>query len=156
MARVRVSSNMKRLGIALALAAIAASVWYLRKPRSTNAASSADPPPAATGVARDVTASTARPPHPIDHVTRLASAEERQKLADQIASAQSTRGHGGRAATSAPTPPRLPEGAVEDTPISRTQIRDAMREVIPIIKECYEKAIPTLKDPNVNFTATIT
>jgi len=156
MPAARVSPTMKRLGIAISLGGIAAAIWYLRRPPATSAASTEPPEPPRGARASSPPTAQPTPPQRIDHVTRLANAEERQKLADRIAGAQSARASGGRAATSAPTPPRLPDDAVEDTPISRTQIRDAMHEVIPIIKECYEKAIPTLKDPNVNFTATIT
>jgi hypothetical protein len=146
---------MKRLGIAAALAGIVGAVWYLRRPVPTAAAPSAAPATAATSAP----AAAPAPAKPIAHVTKLASPDERKQMADRIATAQSARASGGHAATHAPAPPRLPDNLPddgEDTPITKTEIRAAMREVIPIIKECYEAAIPTLPSPDITVTAKMT
>ncbi|HTL35314.1 MAG TPA: hypothetical protein VL326_19430 [Kofleriaceae bacterium] len=151
MARAGVSQNMKRLGIVVAIAAIALCVWYLRKPHKSTAAP--DEPKQAAGSAH-------RPDRPaaIDHVQKLPSAERKQ-LADRIAAAQAERKAArpstGGAAISAPAAPRLPDNLPDEPAISKTQFRDAMREVIPIITECYTKALPTLAEPNIDVLAKI-
>jgi hypothetical protein len=151
MARAGVSQIMKRLAVVVAIAGIGFAIWYLRKPDKSAAA----PDHAADNAPVKPSAAPAPPP-PIGRVTKLAP-EERKQLADRIAAAQSARkseGTSGGAAISAPAAPRLPDNLPEEeTKISKTQIRDAMREVIPIVSECYEAAIPTLPDPNIEITA---
>ncbi|HUS27050.1 MAG TPA: hypothetical protein VMZ53_01025 [Kofleriaceae bacterium] len=153
MAGAGVSQNMKRLALVVALAAIACAVWYLRSSHTSVAAKG-------TPAAKDTPARPSAAP-PIDHVTKLSPAE-RKALAERIASAQATRqphaSPSGAAATHAPAAPRLPDDLPDDdaTPISKTQIRDAMREVIPHLADCYDAAIPTLPTPNIDITATIT
>jgi hypothetical protein len=162
MAEGRVSPGMKRVWVVVALAAIVVAVWYLRRPPSRTAASDGPRPakvvaaPAASGVSPSTPAGG--PVRAVDHVTRLATPEERERLAEQIAAAQSARIAAGRAATRAPAPPALPAEAVEseDAPISKTAIRDAMREVIPHITECYEAAIPDLPGNELQLVAELT
>ena len=149
-----VSKLMKRLAVVVVVAGIGFAIWYLRKPdrsaaapdRGADLAPVATPPP--------------RAPAPIDRVTQLAPAERKQ-LADRIAAAQAARAKtapSGGAAISAPPAPRLPQDLPDEgePTISKTQIRDAMREVIPILTVCYEKALPTLPDPTVEITAKMT
>jgi hypothetical protein len=138
----RVSTTMKRLGIAVLIAAIIGAVWYLQRTTpKTSAAAMHEPAP------------VERPaPAPIGKVTKLGSVEERKLLAERIEKARATRAKGSTTAmaTSAPAAPRLPD---EATPISTVEIRTAMREVIPILTECYEAALPSLPDPRVEITA---
>jgi len=153
MARAGVSKLMKRLAVVVAIAGIVAAVWYLRQPHASTAAPD-------HGSAQAPTATATTPVAPIDHVQKLGSPAERKQLADRIAAAQAARATasgGGGAATHAPAMPRLPEnGSDEGTPISKTEIRAAMREVIPIISECYEAALPTLPSPDIDITAQMT
>lgn len=96
----------------------------------------------------------ARAAKPVDKVTKLANADERKQLADRIASAQAARA----ASRSAPIP-RLPaQGSDEEDPrMSRTEIRGAMRELIPYITACYEEAIPSLGEaPDISVLAELT
>jgi hypothetical protein len=99
-------------------------------------------------------------------VTKLGSVEERKLLAERIEKARADRasiatsnaGTSGTSgsvamATHAPAPPRLPEQAPE---ISAVEIRSAMRDVIPILTECYETALPTLTSPRLEITAELT
>jgi hypothetical protein len=87
-----------------------------------------------------------------DKVTRLANSDERKQLADRIASAQVARA----ASRSAPLP-RLPDQtAADETKISKTEIRAAMRELVPHIAECYEAAIPNLAQPDMSVLARLT
>lgn len=154
MARAGVSKLMKRVAVVVAIAGIGFAIWYLRKPDRT-AAAPEQPATQHHGKPDDP------PTRRIDHVTKLLP-EDRKQLADRIAAAQAARAKngpsgGGGAATSAPAAPRLPADLPdEETKISKTQIRDAMREVIPIISDCYQAALPTLPDPNIEITASIT
>jgi hypothetical protein len=162
MAEGRVSPGMKRASIVVALAAIIGAIWYLRRPSSTTAASDALRPakvvaePTAGGESPSTPA--AGPTRTVDHVTRLATREERKRLADQIAAAQTARAAAGRAATRAPAPPSLPAEVVEseEAPISKATIRDAMREVIPHLTECYDAAIPDLPGNELQLVAELT
>lgn len=157
MAEGRVSPGMKRASVVVALAAIAGAIWYLRRPSSRTAASDAPPPPAkvvtAAGGESPSAPASGSAGRTVDHVTKLATPEERKRLAERIAAAQSAR-----AATHAPAPPSLPAEAqdAEDAPISKTAIRDAMREVIPHLIECYEAAVPSLPSSHVELVAELT
>lgn len=145
----RVSTNMKRLGVGVLLVAIVGAIWYLqRSGGKPSVAAEPEPPKAA----------------PIAKVTKLSSVEERKLLADRIEKARAERAGSKTSKASAaasasamairaPAPPRLPE---EAPAISAVEIRSAMREVIPILTECYETALPTLASPRVEITAQLT
>lgn len=156
-AETRVSSGMKRVTVVVALAVIAGAVWYLRRPTRTRAAADApEPPPAKVVAAPGGGASpteTAGPAHAVERVTKLATPEERQRLAERIAAAKTAR-----AAIHAPDRPHLPAPTevADDTPISKTAIRDAMREVIPLLTECYDAAIPSLPGNELQLVAELT
>jgi hypothetical protein len=98
------------------------------------------------------------PPPPATHyVRRIASPEERQKIAERIATARATAtassgssatGSSGPAApapppgaaTSAAPPPSLPPGAPPaDGELARASVplRDALTEAIPLLADCY-------------------
>jgi hypothetical protein len=147
MAAAGVSPWMKRLAIVLVLGGVLVAIWS--HGRSSR--------PAAARTAPASTTSSAKPAQPraIDHVTKLASLDERTALADHIAAAHAARG-GQTAqgpATRAPAPPRLPDA---DAPaVNPTSIRSAMRELIPALAECYDKAVPTLSDSHVKITASL-
>jgi hypothetical protein len=155
MAPTRVSPLMKRLAIMLALAVAAGAVWFLQRPRTTTAAEAPAPPatptPApATATGRAVPAP--RPARPIDHVTKLDSLEQRRALADRIAASRSA------GATRVAPMPRLPTGSDDDSapPISKTEIRTAMREIVPHLAACYEAALPTLANPQLSVVTELT
>lgn len=146
----RVSRAMKRVAVVVALAAIAGAIWYLRRPAATAASSSAGSEPAPV----------ANPPPPIATVTKLATQGERNQLARRIASAQAgrataSRGAAGTAATRASAAPSLPPQAVDDNQAEtlKVEIRTAMREVIPLLAECYEAALPGLAEPELRIVA---
>jgi hypothetical protein len=140
---------MQRLGVGVLLVAIVGAVWYLQR--------------SARGGSTSPTTEPAPPkPAPIAKVTKLGSVEERKLLADRIEKARAERasttsksGTGGSTgmATHAPAPPRLPEQAPA---ISAVEIRAAMRDVIPILADCYSAALPTLPDSHVEITAELT
>lgn len=155
----RVSPGMKRVSVVVALAVIAGAVWYLRRPSATKAMPDAPPAPAkvvagpGTGGATPTETATTSP-HAVEHIRRLATPEERQQLAERIAAARTAR-----AAVHAPERPHLPAATTEvtdETPISKTAIRDAMREVIPLLTECYDAAIPSLQGNELELVAELT
>jgi hypothetical protein len=153
MAGDRVSPVVKRLGVVVALGAIAGAIWYLqRSPKSRASEAATAPTGPATAAASPSSAPATPPPTsagPLDKVTKL-TLEQRSRLADRIAKAQAARG-----AVSAPKAPRLPDEAVAEPQLSKTQIRDAMREVIPHLKACYEEVMLSLPDTTTRFTADV-
>lgn len=154
-ARAGVSSGMNRAAVVVAVAAIAGALWYLKQP--SPASSSAAPadevaprPPAS--IAAEATRA-----QPIAKVTRLASADDRRQLADRIAAARSS--HATPAASvHAPSAPSLPAEAVEANQAAtlKVEIRSAMRDVIPLLTECYEAALPQLADDKTKIVAELT
>lgn len=146
---------MKRAAVVVALAAIAGAIWYLKRPPARgDAAPSTDVPPPAVPSSAPVAPRT----HPIDKVTRLASADERRQLADRIAAARSSHTAPGTAAVHAPAPPSLPAEAVEANQAAslKVEIRSAMRDVIPLLTECYEAAMPELAEDETRIVAELT
>jgi hypothetical protein len=144
-----------RLRIALVVAiAIAVVVWLvLRKgdPSPARSAPATSVEPAATAPAPGAPPTTTAAPPPPRHVTRLASAQERRQVADRIASAQAAH-----AATHAPRPPSLPAATMDpnDPEGMKTTIRSAMKEAIPFLAECYDKA--KLDEPETKVIANLT
>jgi hypothetical protein len=148
-----VSWGMK-VGAGLVLVGIAAGViWYLRRPAS-------DARPRGTPHDEPAAPLGSSAPKPIAHATKLASPDERKQLAERIANAQASRARGdGRAAVHAPAAPSLPPAATldPDNPEgTKTTIRTAMREVIPLLSDCYVKAIPSLKTDETKVMAKLT
>lgn len=149
MTKAGVSPTMKRAGLVIGLVVLAGAIWFWRHPRPTTAASSkagSAAPMTGSSTSSSVPAAPATPAR-LDKVTKLASSADRKQLAERIATAQAVR-----AATHAPSPPRLPDA---EPPINKTNLRAAMRELIPLLTECYEAAIPTLPSPDVEITASL-
>lgn len=153
MTKAGVSPTMKRAGLVVVLVVVAGALWFWQRPRPTTAASSPaalSAPAASPAGSPSAPLSPATPtaaPSRLDKVTRLATAGERRQFAERIATAQASR-----AATHAPMPPRLPDA---EPPINKTNLRAAMRELVPLLTECYETAIPTLATPDVEITASL-
>lgn len=145
-----VTSMMKRAAVPIALGVIVACIWYLQRPHPTTAAPDVPPPkltreaapPAAGSSAAAATTGVAK-------VEKLDSPEQRKALADRIAAAQAARG----AVRAAPRPTLPDPGTAPVETLSKVEIRSAMKEVIPYLTECYEKAIPTLPDRHIKLTA---
>jgi hypothetical protein len=146
---------VKRAAVLLALAGIAGALWYLQRASTVHTASAADPPlppaPARRG--------------PITKVTKLHGTAQRKQLADTIAAAHASRTAGPRPAPApgisgvrAPAPPSLPAEAVAASQAEtlRVEIRTAMRDVIPLLRACYEAAIPELAEPETRVVAELT
>ncbi len=94
------------------------------------------------------------------HVTRLATAAERQEVADQIASA-----HAARTRQAPPQPPSLPGAAPNsdsndsgdtshDLERASPTLKAALTEAIPFLAECYKTAPITQRRPAVVMTLT--
>jgi len=151
MAPTRVPPYMKRLGLVVAaLALVGGALWYLDKPDATSAKADSAPPPAPAATSAPPRPSAAPAPKPVDKVTKLANDAERQQLADRIASAQSAR-----AAVRAAPLPRLPDQPepAPAQPVGKTEIRAAMKEVVPFLADCYERAIPLLASADFDLNA---
>lgn len=152
MQRPGVSPIVKTIAVVAGVAAVAGVVWYLSRPSPASQARADATRLAKAGAPTAPGTTTSAPSRPLDKVTKLA-AEQRKALAERIESARA-----GRAAVNAPARPRLPEGSGEETgtAISKTEIRAAMRELVPYITECYEAALPTLPSKNFKMTAELT
>jgi hypothetical protein len=128
----RVSFRMKALAAVVVVAAIAL-VWYLRRPSPTAAHATHAPPAAQPTPA-------SKPPQ---HATRI-TPEQRKQLAEQIATAQGTHAQTTSSAPAHAAPPRptLPAPKLDpaDSEGFKTSIRAAMKEVIPMLADCYDKA----------------
>lgn len=129
---------MKKVIIAAIVVVAAGALWST----SRTPAPAASQPAAAPEVATP--AGAAAPPR---HVTKLASTVERRAIADRIASAHSVR-H-----VPAGPAPSLPQDDMEEL---RTSLRDAMREVIPYLTDCYAQARPQLAGPQTRVQAHLT
>jgi hypothetical protein len=140
---------MKRLVIGGAIAAVLslAVLVYLAQRSSARAdvanAPGNEPPPAK------------QVPHPPRHVTRLASSEERREVATEIAAAMKARHAADLAPASDPAPPpsAKPELPTADAQTIVTPLREAMREALPVLAECYSKALPTLANSHLSVAA---
>ncbi len=147
--RARCPAAMKRLVIGGAIAAVLslAVLVYLAQRSSARAdvanAPGNEPPPAK------------QVPHPLRHVTRLASSEERRAVAAAIAEAVKARHAADPAPASDPAPPpsAKPELPTADAQTIVTPLRDAMREALPLLAECYSKALPTLANGHLSVAA---
>ncbi len=149
---VRVSTTMNRVAVIVGLAAIAGAVWYLRRTPGSNVSDAAPARP----VAADDRATPRHEP-PITKVTKVAPGERKQ-LADRIANAQATRSKPVAGPVHAPAAPSLPAEAVDASQAEtlRVEIKSAMREVIPLLAECYEAEIPSLAEPSTKIVAELT
>lgn len=85
------------------------------------------------------------------HVTQFATPEARTELQHQIATAGETR----RGALAARAMPHLPTPVVA-ADLDKQVLRDAMREVISYITQCYEDALPTLGTNHLEISAHLT
>ena len=131
---------MKRGTIAIGLGAAAIAAWYWMRAPARASDEPADEPRAAPLATSD------RAVHPLQHVTTLASSDERRRVAEQIERAHAARAG---AALHAPRPPSLPivpQLRTDDIDAFKTTFRAAMREVIPILAECYTHARAQLPD----------
>jgi RNA polymerase sigma-70 factor (ECF subfamily) len=88
-------------------------------------------------------------------VVKLAP-DERRRVAERIATARASRhdgaSHSAHAASSGPAP-ALPREGDPGAPIEKATIRDAMREVIPMLADCYGNALPSLNNRGIEIVA---
>lgn len=74
----------------------------------------------------------------VDKVGRV-SPEERERLAEQIAKAKANRPASGASGSTSTTPrPELADNG--DAKLVRTTMKEAMKEIIPYLAECFDKA----------------
>ncbi len=149
----RCLARMKRLvigGVIAALVALAVLVYLAQ--RSSARADIANAPGSEPPPAKQV-------PHPLRHVTRLATADERREVASAIAAATKARHAAAPAPAADPAPsPPAPSSAKPTLPTADAQtivtpLRDAMREALPLLAECYTKALPKLANSHLEVAA---
>jgi len=96
-------------------------------PGSGAAAAAGSPGASATGAAK---------PRPPNHVTRLASAVERQAVADRIAASRAERAR--QAPPRAPSLPGADQDTGHDLERAAPKLKVALAEAIPFLAECYK------------------
>lgn len=145
-------NNRALVGFALALGLVA-GLWYFLRTRGDSSRSAEVQPKVAASPESPATAPaapTADSPAAKPKVTKL-TPDERKQLAERIAHAKAAR-----SANTAPAPSLPPneDGLANDL---KTNIRSAMREVIPFLSDCYVKAMPTLENPkSISIKAELT
>jgi RNA polymerase sigma-70 factor (ECF subfamily) len=129
---------------AVLVVAVAAITWTQLGAPPPDPVATTSAATVATGATNAPTSTTSAPtPAEPRRFTRLATTAERQLTKDRIALAQSKR------RANNPAAPSLPEAPT----MSKVTIRDAMREAIPYVQECYERALPTLSTPDLRIKA---
>lgn len=132
--------RVNKILMLVGVAAAAIAVWLLLSRSTDKASIAADPANPAGSSAAATTGSATSPsakPTPVAKVGRV-SPEERKRLADQIAKARANRGPSTSSGGASGPPPRLPDDG--DATIVRTTMKAAMKEIIPYLADCYDKA----------------
>ena len=144
---------------ALAIAAVvvaAGATWLVTRERDHHPSVAATIAPArTTAAAGPPLATPIEPSGPALHVRRLRDAGERTTLVEQIRLARNQRAAAPRpapsaapaAASSGPTP-ALPEPVVD-----KAYIRRAVRELLPLLRDCYDQGLE--RDPKLAGTVTV-
>lgn len=134
MYHLRVNKILMLVGIAIAVVA----VWWLLTRTKDPTSIAADPVTSGSAASTGNAPSTQTgPTKPVDKVGRV-SPEERRRLAEQIAKAKAKRAAPSASGTSSTPPPQLADD--NDATIVRTTMKEAMREIIPFLADCYDKA----------------
>ena len=145
-ARVSDRSMRMRLTVAAVLAIAAAVIAYFvtrghadapaaPAAPTANAPAKAAPPPAPDDAAR-----AAKTPPPGSHLRFLADDAARMRVMTAIAAARARRTGTPAPTTADPTPPPKLDGSM-----SKEDIQSSFKEVVPLLVECYEQALPRLK-----------
>lgn len=131
----RVNKILVLVGIAIA----AVAVWLLlSRDKASNATTTSPTTGSATRSGSGSTTSTPSKTKPVDKVGRV-SVEERKRLAEQIAKARANRPASSGGASSGTTDrPALADNG--DATLVRTTMKDAMKEIIPYLADCFDKA----------------
>jgi len=137
---------MKRIAVVVVLGA--ALLWYATRAKPASHAPHAAP---ATGEVPASSTARAAGARPVEHVTALASADERRAVADRIAAAQQRRG-----ALHAAAPPSLPVLDTGDLPAVKTTLKAAMHEVLSHLSDCYEASAAELPRGELRVVAKLT
>lgn len=121
------------------VAAIAVVIWWQRRERVVGA----EPPAVASGSAPAAPGSATPPPETM----RKIDTATRQALLDRIRTAREARaGSAASPATTATAPSATPRPSLPPLPgkLEPSAIRAAVHEVIPLLAECYDNALPRL------------
>jgi RNA polymerase sigma factor (sigma-70 family) len=124
------------VGVTLAVAACA--TWFGTRARDGNTSVVA-PASAAAPSSSATPAPTATPPP--SHVRRLQSSAERTALVEQIRAARQQRTAGASHAGTAPAATAAPAPALPASTVDKAYIRRSVRELLPLLKDCYEQGL---------------
>jgi RNA polymerase sigma factor (sigma-70 family) len=126
--------TLNKIAIGLAVLAVAGGATWLGTRSRGDTARAAGPTPPASASASAASTPTAAAPGPTSHVRRIDPAA-RTALLDAIHRAP---GHTGTTTTSSSGPrPALPD----EPDLDKDYIRGQVREMIPLLTECYEKEL---------------
>jgi hypothetical protein len=131
--------RVNKILMLVGVAAAAVAVWLLLSRAKDPTSIAADRAGSGSAMTNGSAATTPNAkPKPVDKVGRV-SPEERKRLAEQIAKAKANRPPSSRSGTSSTTPrPELADNG--DAKLVRTTMKDAMKEIIPYLADCYDKA----------------
>lgn len=129
--------RVNKIGALVGIAVLAAALYFFFA-RTKHASSTEPPTTTASGSAPSAPAPSApgAKAGPVAKVGRISS-DERKRLAEQIARARANRPASGGSTGTTP-PPALPD-STDDAMLVRTTMKDAMREIIPYLADCYDK-----------------
>jgi hypothetical protein len=142
--------------IAGALVVAGGATWLVARDRDHHPSAAATAAPATTMTPRSPLATPAESPGP-PHVRRLRDAAERAALVEQIRIARTQRAAAAprtapsaapAAAASSGPAPALPESVVD-----KAYIRRAVRELIPLLRDCYDQGLE--RDPELAGTVVV-
>lgn len=153
---------MRGAGVAIVLAVLVVSAvsWFiLRTPDGPTAVAAREAGTGSAAAVGDASAAGAPStvPRPVTKTSRIGK-ERRAALAEMIRRANEAR-RSGAASASAPTGGTTPVPTVDaesDATIVRTTMKDAMRELIPFLAECYsaDENLPPLVEVVADMTLT--
>jgi len=143
---------------AIALVAVLGLIWYLKKQPPAPASAAATQPAATAqtgnsgGVATTSTAAPSRrvrlPQTQIPGVERI-DAEQRALLIKQIQDKLAAKKHAEETAAASAQPP--PDNAPAMGSLDKEYIRARIKEIVPLVKECYEMTYDGKPMPNVKL-----
>jgi RNA polymerase sigma factor (sigma-70 family) len=151
---VLMSGSHKGVLAIVALVVAAGATWVIaRRARDPSAATTVAP--ATTATRASPLAAPTEAPGPPPHVRRLRDADERAALVEQIRLARQQRVAADPRATPAPAavPSSGPAPALPEPVADKAYIRRAVRELIPLLRDCYEQGLE--RDPKLAGTVVV-
>ncbi len=134
---VLMSGTHKLVLAIVALVVAAGATWFVTRVRDGNTSVAVPASAAAPSAATPAEGSTPPP----SHVRRLQSSAARTALVEQIRAARQQRTAGAQHAATAPTATPTPAPALPESTIDKDYIRRSVRELLPLLQECYEHGL---------------